>query len=181
MISQTTLRICTKHPNPRKTMTLDTATLDWTTGELAGWTYVEPVQRWFQGSFRAAHKLVRQCPTCSNAIELDVTTKALKGEAKNHGLALRRCKACRQALKKGPQAYTIHKEAVQQPVQGVPVVTDESLRSMVKVMTEEMDGLYAENKDLKARLAKYELQPALVRENLGHASNGGLPTKLPWE
>jgi hypothetical protein len=63
----------------------------------------------------------------------------------------------------------------------VPAVTDESLRMANKVMTEELDGLYADNKDLKARLAKYELQPALVAEHSGHASNGVLPTKLPWE
>lgn len=73
--------------------------LDWGTGLLAGWTYDKPVNKWFQGQFRHAHRLTRPCPTCQDTIVLDVTTKALMGDATNHGLSLRRCKACRVALK----------------------------------------------------------------------------------
>ena len=63
-----------------------------------------PVNKWFQGQFRHAHRLTRPCPTCTETIVLDVTTKALEGKATNHGLALRRCKKCRLALKAGPEA-----------------------------------------------------------------------------
>lgn len=77
----------------------DPATLDWQVGLLAGWTYDKPVNKWFQGEFRNAHRLTRPCPTCRGVIVLDVTAKALQGNATNHGLALRRCKECRVALK----------------------------------------------------------------------------------
>ena len=153
------------------------ATLDWTAEPLAGWAYVEPVNKWFQGSWRAGHKITRQCPTCGNAIELDVTTKALRGEAKNHGLALRRCKTCRAALKKGPQVYTIHKETVQQ---GLPretvvnVVTDETLRTINRTLEQEIDGLNMLLREANAKLAKYELQPALVA---AHQTE----SRMPWE
>ena len=87
----------------------DPAKLDWTVGLLAGWTYDKEVNKWFQGQFRRAHRLTRPCPTCSETIVLDVTAKALEGKVTNHGLALRRCKKCRAALKAGPQAYAERK------------------------------------------------------------------------
>ena len=76
----------------------DPGSVSWSVGILSGWTYDKPMNKWFQGQFRAAHRITRPCPTCSDTIVLDVTTKALRGEATNHGLSLRRCKACRQAL-----------------------------------------------------------------------------------
>lgn len=148
--------------------------LDWQTGLLAGWTYDKPVNKWFQGSFRSAHRITRPCPTCSGTIELDVTERALEGKATNHGLALRRCKACRAALKQGPEAYQERKQTVPR-VMGHPTTMNtpelETLKMANKCMTEELDGLYLENKDLKTRLARYELQPAMEA-----AQN-----KMPWD
>lgn len=47
----------------------------------------------------------------------------------------------------------------------------ETLRSANNIMKEELDGLYAEAKELRASLAKYELQPALVAQS---------EKKFPW-
>jgi len=143
----------------------DPTKLDWTTGLLAGWTYDKPVNKWFQGAFRHAHRLTRPCPTCSDTIVLDVTAKALEGNATNHGLALRRCKTCRKALKAGPQAYAVRKEAVAdkpaapvpvqvvvQPTAAVPaeIMQElETLRTINTTMKEELDGLYMQLRELR--------------------------------
>lgn len=83
--------------------------LDWTAGHLAGWTYHGEIKKWFQGTFRNLHSLVRACPTCNGVIKIDVTSQALTGHATNHGLALRRCKKCREALKTGGIEYEVRK------------------------------------------------------------------------
>jgi hypothetical protein len=146
------------------------ADLDWKSDLLAGWTYVEPTTRWFQGHFRSAHRIARTCPTCTETIVLEVTTKALRGEAKNHGLALRRCKKCRDALKQGKATYALHK--AEAAITGQPTQPPDEKTAMAnRVMKEELEGLYAENKELRNRLAKYEL-PAAVEQSL---------LDLPWE
>lgn len=151
------------------------ADLDWTAGRLAGWTYEKPVNKWFQGAFRHAHRLTRACPTCSEAIVLDVTTKALENRATNHGLALRRCKKCRVALKAGPETYAARKAetatvlkpeviVVAAPVQ-TPLITAQELdelRMANATMKEELDYLYAYGKEMREKLAAYELGPALA-------------------
>lgn len=140
----------------------DPAKFDWTAGILAGWTYDKPVNKWFQGQFRHAHRLHRSCPTCTEMIVIDVTTKALEGKATNHGLALRRCKKCRLALKAGPQAYAARKDeladkpaqaVVAAPVQPAAVAVDneelEKLRTANATMKEELEGLYMQLKELR--------------------------------
>ena len=158
----------------------DPATLDWATGLLAGWTYDKPVNKWFQGAFRHAHRLTRPCPTCTAAIVLDVTAKALEGKATNHGLALRRCKECRKALKAGPQVYAARKaEVADKPAAEIVVAPEtvvaaavttgmsateaESLRTANITMKEELAGLYATIKELRDQLSQYELAPAIER------------------
>jgi hypothetical protein len=160
----------------------DPTKLDWAAGLLAGWTYDKPVNKWFQGQFRHAHRLTRPCPTCTETIVLDVTTKALEGKATNHGLALRRCKKCRLALKAGPEAYAVRKAEVapavaasvvqpaaavqknygnQSPVEiAVGMSELESLRSANATMKEELEGLYAQLKELRGTQAVIE-QPAM--------------------
>ncbi len=155
----------------------DFTKLDWVSGLLAGWTYDKPINKWFQGAFRHAHRLTRPCPTCSEIIVLDVTTKALEGKATNHGLALRRCKKCRTALKAGPEVYAMRKAEVADkpapaaaaPPPVVQVATApadngelELLRTANITMKEELDGLYVLNKELRERLALYEEPNASV-------------------
>lgn len=165
----------------------DPTKLDWATGLLAGWTYDKEVNKWFQGAFRHAHRLIRHCPTCSDTIVLDVTAKALEGKATNHGLALRRCKACRKALKAGPQAYAVRKEAVADkpalPVQMAPVAagmsqisTDEleTLRTVNATMKEELEGLYMQLKELRGQ------QPVAVPKQIA-AFKGPTTYSLPPE
>lgn len=151
----------------------DPTKLDWTTGLLAGWTYDKPIDKWFQGAFRKVHRLTRTCPTCTGPIVLDVTQKALEGRAKNHGLALRRCKECRRTLKYAPQEYA-ERKIVGTAVAPVVIVEGseelEAARATIQTMKEETAGLYEQIAELRTRLAKYELPEAMrVSQN-----------KLPW-
>lgn len=84
-------------------------TLDWNVGHLSGWAYQGEIKKWFQGTFRNLHALARVCPTCQSEIKINVTAQALTGHATNHGLSLRRCKKCREALKTGGVAYEVRK------------------------------------------------------------------------
>lgn len=168
----------------------DPSKLDWTSGLLSGWTYTGPVNKWFQGSFRHAHRLTRQCPTCRDIITLDVTTKALEGEATNHGLSLRRCKKCRAALKSSvtsgdyaerkaigtarraaepeevAELEKLRKENAELQKRPVPAFTEE-LETVKKERDEYAENvmrLVQENGDLRRRLAKFELPAALEAE-----------------
>lgn len=169
------------------------STVDWTQGPLAGWTYDKPVSKWFQGGFRNVHRLTRTCPTCSGPIVLDVTEKALRGEAQNHGLALRRCKTCRKALKAGPTVYAEHKAQV---APAAPVVIVEgsaelaSLRAANATMKEELTGLYDTVRELREQLAKYELPDAMLAAVDDAANYGvgftktqddGSVAHMPWD
>lgn len=162
----------------------DPTKLDWAAGPLAGWTYDKPVNKWFQGAFRHAHRLTRPCPTCSDVIVLDVTAKALEGKATNHGLALRRCKTCRKALKAGPQAYAVRKAEIADKPASAPVqvvvaaapaevaiavgmsqisTTElEMLRTANVTMKEELDGLYMQLKELHEQIRRGAPAPKQV-------------------
>lgn len=180
------------------------ATVDWTAGPLAGWTYDKPTQKWFQGQFRNVHRLTRTCPTCSGPIVLDVTEKALRGEAQNHGLALRRCKRCRKALK-DPAAYA---EIKAHAATVAPVVIIEGseenaeLRMANATMKEELEGLYVQVAELRAKLATFDLPAAMetaARDAMVHGvgvtrthEDGSVrhvprselyeaPVKMPWD
>ena len=123
----------------------DPSTLDWDAPPLAGWTYDQPVKVWFQGAHRTKYRIHRQCPTCGDAIVLTPTKAALEGRATNHGLALRRCKKCRQALKAGPAAYQERKDA--KPAEVVKVVTD---TAQVKKLEAEIESLKEQLADMDA-------------------------------
>ena len=158
----------------------DPNSVNWHDGLLAGWVYDKPVSKWFQGGFRNAHRIVRQCPTCADSYAIEVTTAALLGQAKNHGLGLRRCKNCRSALKR----KDITNEYAERKARGADGGTSaadsvelEQLRTANVTMKEELDGLYVRNKELfaevqvlKAKLAQYEL-PAAMQE---------IANKFPW-
>lgn len=140
--------------------TFDPNSVNWHDGLLSGWRYDKPVRKWFQGGFRNAHRITRECPTCAGTYAIEVTTAALLGSAANHGLALRRCKACRAALKRGGVEYAARKE---QDGTGADISELERLRAANATMKEELSGLYARNKELTEKLSLYE------------------PKKMPWE
>lgn len=167
--------------------------LDWTAGPLAGWTYKGEIKKWFQGEFRNLHTLERECPTCGNVIKIDVTARAITGQAINHGLALRRCKKCREALKTGGAQYDARRQmgesARTAPVEAKPAAQavvpadNAEMQREIEDMRIELDGLYeryklvfdelqplkAENKILRDKLAKYELPAAMAAKTAAPA------------
>lgn len=157
-----------------------------------GWSGGAPVTKYWNGDYIHLYRVTRPCATCSAEISLDVTKKALQGSTKNAGLLLRNCPQCRAERKAGGPGSRGGKSRPTVDAPATPVQADtgelERLRMMVATMKAELDPLYArvreqfeEIQQLKARLAKYELQPAMGELQKVTASNGGLHSHMPWE
>jgi hypothetical protein len=146
------------------------------TGQLPeGWSGGEPVTKHWNGNFVHLYRVRRSCKTCQAEIRIDVTKAALQGFKKNAGLLLRNCPTCREARKggvgsRGGTSRPVAPDAVQHAPAVVDVVTDETLRTINRTLEQEIDGLNMLLREANARLAKYELQPAL-RE----------ASRMPWE
>lgn len=104
----------------------------------------------------------RPCATCGNYFSIFVTAKIAEGRADSNSFGLRNCEEHRRL-----------------PVPKADSPELEQLRMENRTMKEELDGLYkrdaehfAEIQQLKARLSKYELTPALQA--------AGDLTKFPW-
>lgn len=157
--------------------TFDPATLDWSeSGTLSGWTYDKAVTKRWNGDFLHLYRVKRTCKSCGCEISLDVTKRALQGVAKNAGLLMKNCKACRDARKNGgPGSRGGTSRPTADPATS-PIVTDEleALRTANATMKLELDGLYATVHDLQTRLAKYEL-PEAMRQATNQPKEG-----FPW-
>lgn len=143
-----------------------------------GWTGGEPVTKRWRGDFIHLYRVRRPCKTCAGEISIDVTKRALQGFSKNAGLLLRNCPTCREARKAGGPGS---RGGTSRPtVDAIPFATIappgaelERLGMMISTMREELDGLYVQNRDLRERLAKYELPAAMAEV--------ARETKMPWD
>lgn len=121
----------------------------------------------------------RPCAACAKPFSIFVTSRIASGFADSNSFGLKNCPEHRR----------------NSAASGVDV---EALRMANNVMKQELEGLYArdtglfaENQALKARLATYELQPAMAavadpysQLGLGPREKPGTATaqnKLPWE
>lgn len=139
-----------------------------------GWLGGEGVTKRWRNEFIHLYRVHRPCKTCGTEIRIDVTKRALEGFSKNAGLLLRNCPSCREQRKAGgvgsrggtsrPVADAL--EAVQAPA--------ETAQMMIETMKAELDGLYEVNRELRDRLAQYEL-PAFMRAAKEKSK------KMPWE
>lgn len=134
-----------------------------------GWTGGAAKTKWWRGKHVHLYTLKKPCAECHREMTIDVTRGAIEGTAKNAGLHLARCPECR-----AKSVGTNSRPAVAGDMPWIkpePTPEVEQLRSAVLTMTEELNGLYALNRELRDRLAKYELAPALAAIAGGH----------PWE
>ncbi len=120
-----------------------------------GWIRCDP------GPVRVGKKLYnhlvefkRACGTCGDFFSVHVTAKIADGHSDSNSFGLRNCPKHRR-------------NAVANPLSDETVMAN-------NVMREELDGCYAMIADLKARLAQYELAPAM-------AAQAALTNKMPWE
>lgn len=120
-----------------------------------GWTGGDPVTKYWGGNYVHLYRLMRPCATCGAEISLDVTKGALDGTKKNAGLLLRNCPKCRAERKAGGVGSRGGKS---RPTAGEPAEVSavdntelETLRTANATMKEELEGLYAQIKELNAR------------------------------
>lgn len=147
------------------------------TGELPdGWTGGQAFLKWWRGRFVHLYTLRRPCAQCGQEMRIDVSKAALDGTAKNAGLHLKRCAKCRaetKALKASSRPKVEGEPTPAALKHAFEASADETLRTANATMRAELEGLYAQNKELRERLAKYELAPAMEAVANGH--------RMPWE
>lgn len=149
---------------------------DYTGAMPAGWNGGQHLPKWWRGKIIHLYTLRRPCGQCGSEMRIDVTKAALEGKVKNAGLHLKRCKVCRAKAKALGTVSRPHVDGEELAV----VTVDEALRTANATMKEELEGLYAQNAvlrgeadELRQRLSKYELAPAMEA-----VANG---TRMPWD
>lgn len=137
-----------------------------------GWTGGAALIKFWRGNFVHLYTLRKPCAQCGKEMRLDVSKAALDGTAKNAGLHLKRCATCRAASKALGTSSRPHVEG-EPPSHTIPISLDDALRAANATMKAELDGLYVTVAELRSRLSKYELAPAMEAVANGH--------KMPWE
>jgi len=147
-----------------------------------GWVIEGAIQKWWRGKHVRLYRLHKPCGECGAEMQIDVTRNAVEGKAKNAGLKLTRCAGCRARatamnVSSRPKVNGEPVNPRQHTFTVSPLELQEldQLRTANATMKEELAGLYAENRTLRATLAKYELAPATAA-----VANGAAP-KMPWE
>lgn len=147
------------------------------------WTGGESITKFWRGKWLHLYSLRKQCAQCQGTMTIAVTRAALEGTAKNAGLHLKRCAACRDANKRLNTHSRPYVEGQEQRLAAQAAAPDpaammelETLRATNATMKAELDGLYEVVRDLRKRLAQYELQPAMEAMAANHKTQ-----KLPWE
>lgn len=112
-------------------------------------------------------RFVRPCASCGEPFAIFVSQAVANGNATNNNFGLKNCELHRQTM--------VDKNEV------------EKIRSANVTMAAELTAVYARNKTLfeemqviKARLAQYELTPALAAAGAVDTTNSVLP-KMPWD
>ncbi len=113
--------------------------------EVNGWKVGEAVTKWWRGKFLHLYRLRKNCAQCGAEMVIDVTKAAVEGTAKNAGLHIVRCPACRQSSPKGTSRPVVLRDAPAAAPTDVNAEM-ERLRMINKCMREELDGFYAERK-----------------------------------
>lgn len=164
-----------------------------------GWSGGEHITKWWRGKFIHLYRLRKNCAQCGKEMSLDVTKAAIMGEAKNAGLHLVRCPECRAKTPRditsrpsvrddGPLEVT---ERFDAPAADVSDEV-EMLRAQNEAFLRSVQALQTELQAAKAKLAKYELAPAMAvqaklpSEPLTMAQSTELllkatQNKMPWE
>lgn len=133
-----------------------------------GWHGGQSTTKWWRGQIMHLYRLKRPCAECSAEMQIDVTKAALDGTAKNAGLHLKRCATCRARSKALGTTSRPHVEGesprtiAERAIIAEPVMP-ETAGTIIATMKEELTGLYAQNRELRERLAQYE------------------STRMPWE
>lgn len=120
-----------------------------------GWTRGETgATRIGTKTYKRLVEFSRPCVTCQKLFSIFVTEKIAEGLADSNNFGLKNCEQHRRGG-------------------GAPIAELETLRSKDRVMSDELAALHETIRNLRERLAKYELQPAMERMSTGE--------KMPWQ
>jgi hypothetical protein len=161
-----------------------------------GWTHECDHEKITLGrkQYRNMEEWTRPCGVCGNPFSIFVRTNAT---AINSSFGLKTCKEHRgQKLgTAGTAVFEQHEELerlreweevfhralrlVQKKLG--PHATMSKMDEHIALLIEAADEVFTEATRMRAELAKYELQPAMVEAQKVTAMNGALPNKMPWE
>jgi hypothetical protein len=131
-----------------------------------GWTGGASFEKWWRGKLIHLYTLTKPCAQCGSEMRIDVTKGAIEGTAKNAGLHLKRCALCRgklKALGTASRPTVAGQPSRREIANSMPELRNEALEAANATMKAELAGLYAQNKELRKRLAQYE--PKMPWEN----------------
>lgn len=131
-----------------------------------GWSGGNAVSKWWRGRLSHLYRLTKPCAECGGEMRIDVTKHALDGIAKNAGLHLKRCNTCRAKSKSIKTTSRPHVNGEPPPGTFAKQTVNEQMQTAIATLTAEVTGLYAQNKELRQQLARYEAASA---------------QKMPWE
>lgn len=140
-----------------------------------GWSGGQASIKWWRGKIMHLYTLYRACAECGAEMRIDVSKAALEGTAKNAGLHLKRCTTCRaktRALGATSRPRVEGEVIPKHAFSAAPATDAETMRTANATMKEELAALYKTVGELRERLSKYELAPAMAA-----VANG----RMPWE
>lgn len=172
-----------------------------------GWSGGEAVTKYWKGNYAHLFRLTRQCNKCGVTITLDVSKRALTGEARNAGLKIVNCGECRAKHKAGGPGSRggRSRPIVVQPAEGegpTQAAIDELKRELEecradnietsddhgalrKAIHEELGlsliGSAINYSSVKMAIAELRGKPAVAVEEPKAATDSVLPKAFPWD
>jgi hypothetical protein len=141
-------------------------------------------------TYRSLTEFKRPCSTCGEPFSIFVTNKIASGHADSNSFGLKNCERHRQnksiadneeleRLREWEEVFHRALRLVQKKLG--PHATMSKMDEHIALLIKATDEVFAEATRMRAELAKYELQPAMVEAQKVTAMNGALPNKMPWE
>lgn len=121
-----------------------------------GWSGGAPTAKWWRGKIVNLYRLTKPCGECGAEMVIDVTKHALDGTAKNAGLHLKRCASCRARAKEAGTTSRPHVNGEKPLPDMAKHAFDPDAATIINTLKAEVTGLYAQNKELRQRLERYE-------------------------
>lgn len=116
----------------------------------AGWLAGAPTSVRYKGKFVTLHQCTRACRDCGTEMRMNFSQAVLRGEKKNNGLAISRCKQCRDARKAGSAAPTPAADEIKTVEASAPTPVAVTPQDAIVYLIQRNEALTTEIAELKA-------------------------------